>query len=425
MLHIVPALDAGLCRIRLPGGVLTAEQAHALAAAASRHASGIIEATNRANLQLRGVTAGHESALIEALLAAGLGPQAGAGSADARDNVRNVMQSPLAGRDEGTLIDTRPLTADLLTHLQSVPMFAALSPKFCILFDGGEALAATDHPHDIWLSALPADALGPRFALGLAGCPGIEGMLISVRPDQVIATVDALLHAFLRLAGPDQQRMRQLLTTHSAADILQQAQTQLGCEGKPDLSAWPRQPACGALQVGIHAQAQASGLYYVGARLPLGRMTAAQLHALADLSHGVVHFTPWQGVLLPDLSPLAAEIMATELRQLGLLTDWQSPLTRLIACAGSAGCVKSQADVKTDAVALAGLLTVPRTVHLSGCPRSCAAAHTAPWTLLAVSPGHYDLYQRSAEGRFGTRLAQQLNVEQAAGVLNRQPASPD
>ncbi len=407
--------------------MLQADQAHALAAAASRHASGVIEATNRANLQLRGVKTGQEAALIDALLAAGLGPQAGAGSVDARDNVRNVMQSPLAGRDEATLIDTRPLTADLLTHLQSVPTFAALSPKFCILLDGGEALAATDHPHDIWLSALPADALGPRFVLGLAGCPGPETALASVRPDQVIATISALLAVFLRLAGPEQQRMRQLLSTHSTADMLQQVQTQLGhaLENLPDLSAWQRQPASGALQVGVHAQARASGLYYVGARLPLGRMTAAQLRTAANLCQGVMHFTPWQGVLLPDLPQASAQFMAAGLRQLGWLTDWQSPLTRLIACAGSASCVKSHADTKTDAITLAQLLTVPRAVHLSGCSRSCAAAHTAPWTLLAVAPGYYDLYQRSAEGRFGTRFAQQLNIEQAAQMLNRQPASPD
>ncbi|MEG2798149.1 MAG: precorrin-3B synthase, partial [Pseudomonas sp.] len=91
--RIVSALDGGICRIKLPGGLLLADQADAVAAAAERFAGGVIEATNRGNLQVRGIGDDH-AGLIESLLAAGLGPRNAAS-----DDVRNLMLSPLAGHD--------------------------------------------------------------------------------------------------------------------------------------------------------------------------------------------------------------------------------------------------------------------------------------------------------------------------------------
>jgi sulfite reductase beta subunit-like hemoprotein len=102
LLRIVQALDGGICRIKLNGGSISADQADAVAEAAEQFAGGAIEATNRANLQIRGI--GQQSAaLIDRLLAAGLGPRTAAG-----DDVRNLMLSPAAGIDRQMRVDTRP-----------------------------------------------------------------------------------------------------------------------------------------------------------------------------------------------------------------------------------------------------------------------------------------------------------------------------
>jgi precorrin-3B synthase len=61
--RIVAARDGGICRIKLPGGLLLADQAEAVADAAERFAGGVIEATNRANLQIRGI--GSHRGLVE------------------------------------------------------------------------------------------------------------------------------------------------------------------------------------------------------------------------------------------------------------------------------------------------------------------------------------------------------------------------
>ncbi|MBO4968839.1 MAG: precorrin-3B synthase, partial [Pseudomonas sp.] len=86
-------MDGGICRVKLDGGSVTARQARAMADVAQRYASGVIEATNRGNLQIRGVGPQHR-AMIEPLLAVGLGP-----TTAASDDVRNLMLSPSAGID--------------------------------------------------------------------------------------------------------------------------------------------------------------------------------------------------------------------------------------------------------------------------------------------------------------------------------------
>jgi precorrin-3B synthase len=407
--------------------------------------------TNRANLQVRGVRSGHEAALIAALVDAGLGPVRTTGAVDASsllsatsadasdssvasrlgaaDDVRNVMVSPLAGHDPFALFDTRSLGAELLTLLQTDTRFVGLSPKFALLLDGGERLARLDHPHDVWLAATQAED-GVRFVFGLAGCPpgmtdaDTTGALAAVLPAQVTDLVRALLHTFLDLAAADATRMRHLLATHSVDALLQHAQTYVDfpLSRDPSLANWKRGTAAdAALRLGAHAQ-RVVGMLHVGGQPPLGRLDAITLRGLAMLSqrqgNGTLRMTPWQSVLLPDIAANTASSALAEMNALGLACDPAQPLTRLIACAGSTGCVKSFADTKADALLLADRLPAGVDVHLSGCSRSCAAAHCAPYTLLAVAPGIYDLYRRDGQPGFGSCVAHQLTIEQAADMLD-------
>jgi precorrin-3B synthase len=75
LFRIVPSRDGGICRIKLPRGLVTAAQLRAIAETAARFA-GAVEATNRSNIQIRGVRPGSEDAVIDAVTKAGLGPAA-------------------------------------------------------------------------------------------------------------------------------------------------------------------------------------------------------------------------------------------------------------------------------------------------------------------------------------------------------------
>ncbi|MDL2183131.1 precorrin-3B synthase [Pseudomonas sp. ChxA] len=403
LLRIVQALDGGICRIKLAGGSITAAQAVAVADAAQTYAGGVIEATNRANLQIRGIGA-EQDALIALLLAAGLGPSNAAG-----DDVRNLMLSPSAGIDPQMLFDTRPLADQVLATLQNHPRFHELSAKFAVQLDGGEALAMLEHHHDLWLSAFEQSG-ETLLAFGLAGCPGLDAPLAAVPLKQGHALVVAVLEAFLDLATPTQTRMRHLAVDNLLAHLSLQL---LPVDGF-------KRPVGGALlHLGTYPQRQ-KNLFYVAAVAPLGRLDSNMLKGAAQLASefgdGTLRITPWQGVLLPNLEHHDA--VTAGLEQLGFLCSVDQPLARMIACTGSSGCGKGLADTKADALQLAALQP-GHDVHLSGCPRSCAAAHTAPVTLLAVSPGHYDVYFReAAQPGFGRLHARTLSIE-AAGALLR------
>lgn len=412
LLRIVQALDGGICRVKLAGGVLSSQQARAIAEAAERCASGVLELTNRSNLQIRGVRADQQDALIERLLAADLGP-----SNPAADDVRNLLLSPAAGLDPHALLDTRPLANALLDLLQTTPALHGLSAKFALQLDGGEALAMREHPHDIWLRALPGTPA--RLAFGLAGCP-TDTPLGVVDAEQAGPLIEQLLMLFLQLAGNEHSRMRQLLAVIVPNQLLQQLQTRLPFAIQLPPTDWQRKPVSPRAPMGIYPQQQ-SGLCMVAAASRLGRIDAAHLRAMADLAdhHGdaSLRLTPWQGLLLPNIPQQSTGKALSAMADLGLLTDPQEPLSQLIACTGSAACAKGLADSKADAVRLAERLrasTARPQVHLSACTRSCAAAHTAPFTLLASSAGHYQLYQRMPQQPgFGQLLADAITIDEA------------
>lgn len=424
LLRIVAALDGGICRVKLAGGQLSSAQARAIAGAATDCASGVLELTNRSNLQLRGVRPGSESELIAALLAAGLGPRT-----PAADDVRNLLLSPAAGLDPFALLDVRPLAGQLLDLLQDTAEFHALSAKFALQLDGGEALAMLEHPHDLWLSAMPGAE--PLLAFGLAGCPG-DAPLAAVEPAQAVALVAAVLRLFLELAGVEHSRMRQLLAELPPSELLDRLQARLPfpLRREPAVLDWRRSSVPATVPLGPHAQRQ-NGWQMILAAAPLGRLDAAQLAGLADLAEqygdASLRLTPWQGVLLPDIPAQHATTVLHELAALGLLTEAAEPLGQLVACSGAAACARGLADTKADARRLADLLRtagVRPQVHLSGCPRSCAAAHVAPYTLLAQPGGAYQLYRRVAgQSGFGRLLAPSLSIDEAGAWLAAPPAS--
>jgi precorrin-3B synthase len=416
-LRIVQALDGGICRIKLDGGSISADQADAVADAAERFASGAIEATNRANLQIRGI--GEQSVeLIDSLLAAGLGPKNAAG-----DDVRNLMLSPSAGIDRQLLFDTRPLAEQILATLQTHPRFHELSAKFAVQLDGGEALAMLEHPHDLWLSAFERDG-EVLLAFGLAGCP-TDRAAGTVTLENGHALVVAVLELFLELARPEQTRMRHLLEELPMLAFLEPLRERVAIK---NVVGRQRPPVASDLHIGVHGQT-AGDRVYVGAVPALGRLDPDMLRAVARLARefgdGSLRFTPWQSLLLPNVKSTDAAQVLQHLTPLHLLCDASEPLSRLIACTGSSGCGKGLADTKHDARLLATLLPQAQHVHLSGCPRSCAAAHRAPATLLAVSPGHYDLYFRDATlPGFGALHARNLTIEAAATLLDARSRSP-
>jgi precorrin-3B synthase len=338
-------------------------------------------------------------ALIEPLLAVGLGP-----ATAASDDVRNLMLSPSAGIDPQMHIDTWPLARQILASLQSTPRFAELSAKFAVQLDGGEALAMLEHPHDLWLSAFRCDGQ-TLLAFGLAGCPAHDPALAAVPAEYGHELVMAVLMQFLDLARPEHIRMRHLLQEVSAASFV----GQLGQRLSVPIGCLRDVAAGGRFGSPSHHRHSGRSMPLAGSTsaptLALGRLDATMLAGLAEgwpqrFGNGTLRFTAWQSVLLPQRARRLRLARVTQATCMALGLD--------LRCATARWRIWSRAPAPVPACQRAGRYQAGcapvasldaaqnrMTIHLTGCLRSCAAAHIAPVTLLAVAPGHYDLYLRS------------------------------
>lgn len=432
LFRMAKALDGSICRVKLTFGDLNTDQARSVADAARRFGNGIIEITNRANLQIRGVRPETESSLIDALLMVGLGPLT-----DRGDDVRNVMISPIAGLNKSK-IDVRPLSLRLLAALQTNATYQTLSPKFCVLVDGGESLAMVEHPHDLWLSPINLDDPLTRYAFGVAGVPPTkiddQPALGSVDAEKAFDLITTLLDLFIdwNRHHPTASRLRHMIADIGTDSLVRRVEQRLDHRVRSeDLADWRRTLPQRNGHLGIQPDGDGSS-WLVGAMPPLGRLNPDLLRSLADLadrhSNGKLRMTPWQSIFLPEVSTETAKRARADLESLGLTVDPQQPLATMISCSGSAGCGSALAATREDGLKLAALLrekTLVPQIHMSGCSKSCASPSAKPITLVATDPGHYDIFLRATNGpsRFGKLLAANVTIEEAAALIGENSGS--
>jgi precorrin-3B synthase len=154
----------------------------------------------------------------------------------------------------------------------------------------------------------------------------------------------------------------------------------------------------------------------LGAVVPLGRLSGVQMKVLSEAAAIVV--TPWRGMVLPDLSPAAAQTWQGALAGAGLEVRSGSRWSGVTSCAGRPGCAKSLADVRHDAAAAtvaevdgagsAGAELLP--VHWVGCARGCGSPAGAHVRAEATGSG----YEVRAGGFSGFATAEEAAALVAA-----------
>jgi precorrin-3B synthase len=342
--------DGLLVRVRITGGIVGAGTFADLAGLARRHGNGLVDLSQRANLQIRGVGDGALDAVIADLDRLGLLD----GDPDA-ESVRNVIGPPLAGLDPSAKADGRALVAGLEARLSAEPELHALPDKFGFLVDDGGSLSLDDVATDI---RLVADGTGIRLALG--GDRATAVPVARVREAEAIDAAIALARAFLEFRPrTGARRMRALVADVGASSVA-------GAAGLTATSALPAAARAPVRPVGV-------GPGYIGVAAPFGRFTADQMERIAAEARGEIRLTPWRLVLLPGTG---ADALA-RLRDHGLITDPDDPRRAVVACPGRPDCPSGAIDTRTIAATLAPLAAGHADValHVSGCPKGCAR----PW----------------------------------------------
>lgn len=136
--------DRSMLRVKIPQGVLTGPQLHALADVADRHSRGFGHITTRQNVQFHFVPLNEVAAAMRRLAQDGLTTREACGN-----SVRNITACPYSGVAADELFDVTPYAEALTRYLLRHPLSASLPRKFKIAFEGCVEDHALTGIHDI------------------------------------------------------------------------------------------------------------------------------------------------------------------------------------------------------------------------------------------------------------------------------------
>lgn len=403
LFYVAPAQDSFMVRLRLPGGVVTAAQMEGLARIAADWGGGYADVTTRANLQIREFAPRNVVRLLMALSDLGLSSR-GSGA----DNVRNITATPTSGLDPAELIDVRPLARALQHYLYNNRDLYDLPRKFNIAFDTGGAVSVVADTNDIgFVATRVAEGAGLEpgvyFRVLLAGITGhkrfAEDCGLLVKSEEAVAVAAAMIRAFTETGDRTDRKKARLcyvLDRLGVDGFLAVTEKKLGFAlRRAPASLAPETPrVLKHGHLGAFAQKQ-PGLNYLGIAVPVGRLTVAQMDALATLARscgaGELRLTVWQNIILPDVPDEKLDEARRQIAAMGFSDGASGTSGGLIACTGNAGCRFAATNTKAQALAIGRhldrtvALDVPVNIHLTGCPHSCAQHYIGDIGLLGAA----------------------------------------
>lgn len=344
--------DGLLVRIRPQLARLTIEQALGLCELSQRRGSGLIDLTNRANLQLRGVQPSDHQAVIGALCNLDLL------DADAtRERWPAILVAPCWQAGD----DTERIATELAARLGELP---ALPPKFGFAVDAGPAPMLGVASADVRIERGASGGLIVRADGAAAGYPVTAS-------DAVNAAIE-MAEWFAATAGsaePASKRMKPHLETHALPHHLRPLE--------------PPAPSAALPSPGMSTLGPVYGVAF-------GKIEAAALiRLLQDTGANALRLTPNRALILEGVTWREAS---------DFITQPADPLLHIDACPGAPSCASATVATRDLARDIARDITreateVPRSLHISGCPKGCARAHPADITLVGRN-GAFDLVRQ-------------------------------
>jgi sulfite reductase (NADPH) hemoprotein beta-component len=201
------AEDAQMLRVKIPQGVLNADQLEALADVSERYSRGFGHITTRQNVQFHFVKLHDVEPAMRILADAGLTTREACGN-----SVRNITACPYAGVAADECFDVTPYAEALTRYLLRHPLSSTLPRKFKIGFEG----CAIDHVmtsiNDLGFRAVVSEQGGRGFRVTAGGGTAIMtrsgGVLHEFLPaSEILRSAEAVLRVFKRF-GDYQHKQR-------------------------------------------------------------------------------------------------------------------------------------------------------------------------------------------------------------------------
>ena len=388
--------DLHMIRVKIPQGMLSGDQLHALAEVAERYSRGFGHITTRQNIQFHFVQLADAERAFELLASKGLTTREACGN-----SVRNITACQYAGTAEDEVFDVTPYAEALTRYFLRHPLSSSLPRKFKIAFEGCPEDHAFTGINDIgWRAAVEdregARHLGFRVTVGggTATMSRAGGVLFEFLPaGRMLDAAEAIVRVFHRLGDYQHKHknrmkflIKQLGWDRFKAEVLE-AYDAIGEGGTPlpfdpdappveTAPTWPpaaepevvdvaRRAAASEVrgpgftpevkpvlavqaadylawqQTNVRRQKQAGHLT-VTVRLTLGDFTGEQMRILADLAaaygDGAIRITADQNLVLrwvpaTRLDALYARLAAADLHQ-----GHAGTVRDITSCPGAESC---------------------------------------------------------------------------------------
>jgi sulfite reductase (ferredoxin) len=309
------------------------------------------------------------------------------------DCPRVILGSPVAGIAADEIIDPTPAIRAIADRYIGDPEYANLPRKFKSAITGHPVHDVAPEVNDIAFVGVEHPDYGPGFDLWVGGGLSTNPML-AVRlgawvPSDEVAEVWAGVVAVFRDYGYRRLRTRArikfLVADWGAEKFRDVLETEYLKRPLLDGPA-PPIPAQPGDHVGVHSQKD--GRFFVGLAAVAGRVSGSRLIGLADLAeaHGSTRLrtTPLQKILVLDVPGDQVDSVVKGAEALGLSARPEAWRRSVMACTGIEFCKLAIVETKAQAArvveeleARLGALDSPITVHINGCPNSCARIQVA------------------------------------------------
>ena len=381
-----------MLRARLDGGALTLAQLRVLADISAEFARGTADISDRQNIQFHWIRVEDVPEIWRRLESVGLQTTEACG-----DTPRVVLGSPLAGIAADEIIDPTPVIDEIVRRYVGDPELANLPRKFKSAVTGHPSLDVVHEVNDISLVGVVHPELGPGYDLwvggGLSTAPRLaERLGAFVSADDAAEVWHGVVrifrdHGYRRLRT--KARLKFLLAEWGTAEFRRVLEEDYLGRALPD-GPPPAPATTPGDHVGVHLQKD--GTHYVGAAPTVGRISGAVLTGLADLMAAAgtdrIRLTPHQKLVVLDVSPDRLDALVAGLERLGLSVSPSVFRRHAMACTGIEFCKLAIVETKaTAATAIAELehrladatadLDTPISLHVNGCPNSCARIQVA------------------------------------------------
>ncbi|WP_278185881.1 nitrite/sulfite reductase [Lentzea alba] len=379
-----------MMRVRSDGGALTTQQLKVLGEISQTYARDTADITDRQNIQYHWIQVEDVPTIWQKLEAVGLTTMEACG-----DSPRVILGSPVAGISENEIINGQPAIDTILERYIGDPRFSNLPRKFKTAISGLQDVA--HEIHDIAFVGVNHPEHGPGFDLWVGGGLSTNPMLGKrlgawVPLDEVPDVWEAVISVF-RDYGYRRLRHRariKFLVADWGPEKFRQVVEDEYLKRKMIDGPAPEVLSQQLDHIGVNKQKD--GLFYVGAAPVAGRVSGSILVEVAKIAERAgsqrVRFTPQQKIIVLDVPEAEVPTLKSDLAKLGLQVD-PSPWRRgIMACTGIEFCKLAIVETKARANDLVTQLeanlkdivdgvTAPITVHINGCPNSCARIQTA------------------------------------------------